>query len=159
MSHNTPMATDAGPNFSVAHLGPVAELMQYRYAAPALGGRQVPGKIFLKETLGLTGVEMSWNSFPPGVGMPFLHAHREHEEVYLFIAGTGEFMVDDQVFPIQEGSVVRVAPAGVRAYRNTGSGPLHFIVLQVKQDSLAAATVEDGIVVPNPVRWPEAETA
>lgn len=159
MSRNTPTTTDTGTNFSAGHLGPFADLMQYSFAAPALGGRQVPGKIFLKEALGLTGVEMSWNCFPPGIAMPFLHAHREHEEVYLFIKGQGEFMVDEEVFPIQEGSVVRVAPAGARAYRNTGSEPLHFIVLQVKQGSLAVGTVDDGIVLQTPLHWPAAETA
>lgn len=159
MSRNTPMTMESGANFSAGHLGPFADLMQYSFAAPALGGRQVPGKIFLKEALGLTGVEMSWNCFPPGIGMPFLHAHREHEEIYLFIAGQGEFMVDEQVFPVQEGSVVRVAPAGARAYRNTGSEPLHFIVLQVKAGSLAAATVEDGIVLQAQIRWPETQSA
>ncbi|MFC5303396.1 cupin domain-containing protein [Azospira restricta] len=159
MSRNTPLAVEHGPNFSAGHLGPFADLMQYEFVVPALGNRKVPGKVFLKEPLALSGAEMSWNCFPPGLAMPFLHAHREHEEVYLFIAGSGEFMVDDRVFPVAEGSVVRVAPAGVRAYRNTGDTPLHFIVLQVRAGSLSASTVDDGIVVHNPLRWPESAAA
>lgn len=154
MSKDTPLAVDHGPNFSAGHLGRFADLMQYEFVVPALGNRKVPGKVFLKEPLALTGVEMSWNCFPPGLAIPFLHAHREHEEVYLFISGSGEFMVDERVFPVAEGSVVRVAPAGARAYRNTGSAPLHFIVLQVKAGSLAASTVDDGEVIDRPLRWP-----
>lgn len=154
MSRNTPAAAENGAHFTAVHLGPMSELGQYSFDVPALG-RQIPGKVFLKEPLGLTGVEMSWNTFPPGAAMPFLHTHREHEEIYLFISGQGEFMVDEQVFKVGEGSVVRVSPSGVRAYRNTGSEPLHFIVLQVKEGSLSAGTIEDGVRVDQPLRWPE----
>jgi len=152
-------AVDHGPHHSVARLGPLDDLMRYSFTVPALGNRQVPGKVFLKDAMALTGVEMSWNCFPPGVAMPFLHAHREHEEVYLFLSGRGEFMVDDEVFPVAEGSVVRVAPAGVRAYRNSGDVPMHFIVLQVRAGSLEVSTIDDGIVVDRPLRWPEPASA
>ena len=142
-----------GAQFSVGDLGPFDQLMHYRFSVPALGGRAVPGKVFLKDALQLTGVEVSYNCFPPGVGMPFLHAHQRHEEIYLFTSGQGEFMVDGEVFPVGEGSVVRVAPGGTRAYRKTGQQPLYFIVLQVTVNSLSAGTIDDGIVQGKPV-WP-----
>lgn len=154
MTSNAPFPVLNGRNYSAGQLGAFADLSQYSFAVPALGGRQIPGKVFLKGQLGLSGVEMSFNTFPPGVGMPFLHAHREHEEVYLFIAGQGEFQVDGEIFPVSEGSVVCVAPNGARAYRNVGSGPLHFIVLQVRENSLDAATIEDGIPLERKVSWP-----
>lgn len=153
MSQTTPFPVESGQHFSVGHLGSFAGLHQYSFSVPALGNKQIPGKVFLKDQIGLTGVEMSYNTFPPGVGMPFLHAHKENEEVYLVISGQGEFMVDETIFPIQEGSVVRVAPAGARAYRNTGTDALHFIVLQVKENSLSAATIEDGIVLEGAMNW------
>lgn len=136
-------ALHSGPHFTATHLGPQADLLAHRYVAPQ--GFEVPGKVFLRETLGATGIEISWNSFPVGSGMPFLHAHREHEEIYLFTAGTGEFQVDGKIFPVNEGSVVRIAPAGARAYRNTGNTPLHFIVLQVRPNSINGGAIEDGI--------------
>lgn len=145
-------AVETGAHFSAVHLGPLSELMQYSFFAPALG-RSIPGKVFLKELLGLTGVEMSWTCFPPGAGMPFLHAHREHEEVFLFLSGQGEFLIDDQLVPVGPGTVVRVAPAGARAYRNTGAEPLYFIVLQVRQGSLQASTVEDGVPLEGALNW------
>lgn len=152
MTQTTATAAQTGSHFAVAHLGRLAELGQYAFDVPALGCK-IPGKVFLKEALGLTGVEISWNSFPAGGGIAFLHAHREHEEIYLFVAGQGEFVVDGEVFAIGEGSVVRVAPAGVRAYRNTGETPLTFIVLQVKAGSLAAGTIEDGLLVQGALPW------
>lgn len=155
MSQITPFPVESGQNYTAGHLGAFAELQRYSFTVPALGGKKVPGKVFVKEQLGLTGLEMSYNTFPPSIGMPFLHAHRENEEVYLFISGKGEFMVDGEVFPVSEGSVVRVTPAGVRAYRNTGEDALHFIVLQVKENSLSAATIEDGFVIDGGVHWPD----
>lgn len=38
-----------GAQFSVGHLGPFDQLMHYRFSVPALGGRAVPGKVFLKD--------------------------------------------------------------------------------------------------------------
>ncbi len=61
--------------------------------------------------------------------------------------------MDGEVFPIGKGSVVRVAPEGSRAYRNTGEQPLYFIVLQVAVNSLRVGTIDDGIVQGKPA-WP-----
>ena len=153
MSQTAAFPTQHGAQFSVGHLGPFAELLNYRFSLPALNGREVPGKVFVKDALQLTGVEMSYNCFPPGFSMPFLHAHRDNEEVYLFLSGQGEFMVDGEAFAVSEGSVVRVAPGGSRAYRNAGEAPMYFIVLQVKHGSEPASGIADGVPMGKP-EWP-----
>ena len=48
----------------------------------------------------------------------------------MIIKGEGEFRVDDKVFPVTEGSLVRVAPAGKRALRNTGKE--HMVVMCIQ---------------------------
>ena len=141
----------SGANFTATDLGPQADLLEHTYVTP--GGFAVPGKVFLRETLGASGVEISWNTYPPGVGAPFLHSHREHEEVYLFTGGEGQFQVDGDIFPVREGSVVRVAPAGARAYRNTGEAALHFIVLQVRPGTVCGGSIEDGVPLDAPLSW------
>ena len=85
--------------------------------------------------------------------MPFLHAHREHEEIYLFTGGKGEFQVDGEIIPVSEGSAVRVAPGGARAWRNTSSEALTFLVLQVKPNSIHGGPIEDGIPLNTPLSW------
>ena len=35
------------------------------------------------QTLGLTGAEVSFNSLPAGVSVPFVHSHKENEEIYI----------------------------------------------------------------------------
>ncbi len=99
-------------NFDAVALGRMAGLGDYAVAlSPEVS---IPGKVFAGSALNATGAEISFQSFAPGTQTGFLHAHRSHEELYLFISGSGEFQVDGRVFPVSEGSAVRVAPEDVR---------------------------------------------
>jgi mannose-6-phosphate isomerase-like protein (cupin superfamily) len=140
-------------NFSHVAAGPLAEWHRWEFLHEGLG-RKFPGKLFLQECLGLTGMELSLSVLPPGRAIPFLHRHRRNEEVYVFLSGEGEFQVDGRCFPVHEGSVVRVSPEGKRAYRNTGTTPLAFLVIQAPANAGAPATTSDGEAVPGPVNWP-----
>ena len=139
-------------NFSVFQAGSPSEWSKGEFAHPAFQ-RPVRGKFFLAEPLGLTGMEVSLNSLPPKVAVPFLHAHREHEELYLFLAGRGELQVDGEYVAVGPGTAVRVAPAGKRSWRNLGDEALVYLVIQAKAGSLAAATIKDGQPVDAPVVW------
>lgn len=46
--------------------------------------------------------------------MPFFHSHKTNEENYIILSGVGKFQVNDDVFDIAEGSVVRVSPGCFR---------------------------------------------
>jgi mannose-6-phosphate isomerase-like protein (cupin superfamily) len=118
--------------------------------------RATPGKRFLQEALGLSGMEVSLNALPRGAGTPFVHRHRRNEEVYLFVAGRGQFQVDGETFGVGEGTVVRVSPEGGRALRNVGDGPLVFVVVQAPAGQIGGATISDGELVSPSVSWPPA---
>jgi mannose-6-phosphate isomerase-like protein (cupin superfamily) len=135
-----------------AEIGPLSELGRYVYSLPGTS-LAVEGKVFLGPLLGLTGAEISINRMLPGQGMPFLHRHKQNEEVFIFIGGEGEFRVDGNVFPVREGSVVRVARDGERCWRNTGSSELIYIVVQSREGSYEGHTTMDGIPVRRPVSW------
>jgi mannose-6-phosphate isomerase-like protein (cupin superfamily) len=92
------------------------------------------------------------NRLPAGKGIPFVHAHKKNEELYIFIRGSGTFFVDGDEFPIQEGSLIRVAPAGERAFK-AGSEDLYFFCIQTEAGSLTQATLEDGIRLPTATSW------
>jgi uncharacterized cupin superfamily protein len=106
--------------------------------------RPVRGKFFLGQPLGLTGMEVSINSLPPSAAMPFLHTHREHEEVYIFLSGEGEFVVDSERFAVKAGTTVRVGLEGKRGWRNTGTAPLVYVVIQARAGSVGAVPIADG---------------
>ena len=44
-------------------------------------------RIELNERLTLTGAEISLNELPAGAGVPFVHSHKENEEIYGILSG------------------------------------------------------------------------
>jgi mannose-6-phosphate isomerase-like protein (cupin superfamily) len=143
----------AGANFSAIDLGPLAELDAYKLEVPAMK-REVRGKLFIRELLSMTGMEVSMNKLPAGASIPFYHQHKENEEAYIFVGGSGQMQVDGDTFDVQEGSIVRVGTAGSRVLRNTSTEPLYYICVQARENSLNQATIEDGIKSDASVNWP-----
>ena len=123
------------------------------YVLPVAPGMEIQGKVFKGQTLQTTGAEISFQSFAPGKETGFLHTHQTHEELYIFVSGKGEFQVDGQVFPVGEGSVVRVAPEGKRSVRNNGTEPLIMICVQYKAQTFTAQDAADGQLLQEPVKW------
>lgn len=104
------------------------------------------GKIFLKELTNSTGTEVSISVLPPKTDLPIFHSHKQNEETYIILNGKGKFQVDDQCFDISEGSVVRIAPAGLRGMTNSSDEQMIYIVIQSKENSLEQYTREDGVI-------------
>jgi len=108
---------------------------------------EVKGKLFLKEYLDTTAMEVSISTLEPGTKTPFLHRHRQNEELYVILSGEGLMELNDERFSIKEGSLVRVAPSVARGMINTGSTQLLFICIQAKDHSLEGYTLRDGMKV------------
>lgn len=148
----TKLETESGANFTAAHLGEWSALHNFAYEIPG-ADRGFPGKLFLIGQLGLTGMEVSLNVLPPGGAVPFYHKHQTNEELYVFIKGTGQFQVDDEVIEIGEGTVIRVATGGERTWRNNSDEDLYYIVVQAPEGGFEGGTVEDGEGIERAVRW------
>ncbi len=110
--------TVRGTNFTCFHAGLMESWSQFRLEPP-----DVPlparGKLFLRRLLGSAGLEMSLNVVPPSKGIPFLHKHRQNDEVYVVVGGRGQFLVDSECIDVAEGSVLRLCPAAARAWKST----------------------------------------
>ena len=142
-----------GSTFKAAAIGPFKNLDKYSYALPG-SSITVSGKLFLNELLGLTGSEISFNKLPPKQSMPFYHKHHKNEEVYIFLSGEGDFQIDDEVFPVKEGTVVRVHPDGERTWRNvSNSNDLTYIVIQAPAGQIEATKTNDGVALKKSVSW------
>ena len=70
-----------------------------------------------------------------------------------FLAARGQFQVDGNVFDVEEGSVVRVAPEGRRSVRNNGSVPLIMLCVQYLCGSFDENDAADGDIVHASVQW------
>jgi mannose-6-phosphate isomerase-like protein (cupin superfamily) len=143
-----------GTNFCSVDVGEFSHLDSYKLEVPALN-RTVNGKLFLKQFLGFTGMQISMNKLPAGRSVPFYHAHKENEEAYIFTGGKGQMQIDGQTFDVREGSIVRVSPNGMRSIRNNSSDDLYYICVQAKNGSLNVETMEDGVRSDSPVTWPD----
>ncbi len=142
-----------GQNFAVADVGLFSDLRQFTFEA-AEAPLALEGKVFLKQILHLSSAEISFNNLPPKTSVPFYHTHRLNEEIYIFIQGNGEFQVDDCVFPVKEGTVVRVDPNGERCMRNLSDrDDLCWIVIQSRAGSYPDHTIQDGCGVRRRVSW------
>ena len=97
---------------------------------------------------------MSLNVVPPGKGIPFLHKHRQNDEVYVVVGGQGQFLVDDECIDVAEGSVLRLSPAAARAWRNNSDAPLYFLCLQYRADGVIEGGTADGQKVEGKPAWP-----
>ena len=143
--------TAEAANFSAVNVGKMSEIKDY---VLELGPDvRIPGKVFGGAALKATGGEFSFQVFQPGTETGFLHTHKTHEELYFFLGGSGEFQVDGQVFPVSEGSVVRVAPAGKRSVRNNGTAPLVMLCVQYRGNTFTAEDAADGNILSEPVKW------
>ncbi len=151
----TQLDTIQGPNFSGAHIGALGDLDHYQFFHPRGKGRGFPGKLFLKDALAMNGMEVSINKLGVGQSMPFNHKHTAHEELYIFLSGSGQFLVDGTLIDVQEGSVIRVAPEGVRTWRNRSQEDLYYIVIQAMAGSMQATTIEDGVMCAEKPIWPD----
>lgn len=139
-------------NYTIHETGKTAQWPDHSLEVPGLG--KIEGKQFVKDLLGTTGCEISINSLPANAGMPFYHKHDQNEEVYIFIQGRGEMQIDDDIIKVQEGSLVNIAPQGMRTWRNTGVEPLVYLIIQVKQHSLDQYSLTDGVIGEDAVTWP-----
>ena len=141
-----------GKNYSLVNSGKFEDLPQYKLKHPRFEN-PVSGKLFLKDHLNATGMQLSLGVLPPGFALPFTHMHKQNEELYIFVGGKGQMQVDGEELDVEEGSVVRVATAGDRTLRNNSDGPLYYLVVQAKENSLSQDTFDDGIPGTNPPEW------
>lgn len=105
--------------------------------------RKFEGKQFVKEATGATSCEISFGTMPTGQAVPFFHSHKANEENYIILSGAGKFQVDDEVFDISEGSVIRVSTGCDRNLKCTSAEPMTYICIQAKEGSLGAYTAND----------------
>lgn len=138
-------------NFTAINVGSLDSIVDYSFIHPKTQ-KEVTGKVFVKEATKATGSEISFTTIPPQTELPYFHIHNKDEETYIILRGSGYYQVDEDCFPITEGSVIRVAPAGKRGLCNTSNEPMVYICIQTKENSLEEHTTDDGSrVVVDPI--------
>ena len=109
--------------------------------APGVEGR------FGRKHLDSDHLGVSYFHYAPGFRAPIGHHHREQEEVYVVVGGTGRILLDDEVRGLRQWDVVRVSPTVVRALE-AGSDGLEVI-------AIGSDRPEEGDGVQAEVTWPD----
>lgn len=65
---------------------------------------------------------VSYFRYGPGFRAPYGHRHREQEEAYVVVGGSGRIRLDDEVRELRRWDVVRVSPEVVRAFEGGEDG-------------------------------------
>ena len=103
------------------------------------------GRVELHDTLALTGAEVSVNPLPAGACVPFVHAHKNNEEIYGILAGEGKAVIDGEEVALAAGDWLKIAPAAKRQFFAGADSSITYVCIQVKENSLGAFTAEDAI--------------
>ena len=75
---------------------------------------------FARGSLGLEKSGISYQRLAPGFRIPFGHKHKEQEEVYVVVGGSGRVKIDDEVLDFRQWDVIRCGPGTWRCFE---SGP------------------------------------
>ncbi|MCW2969523.1 MAG: hypothetical protein JWO23_650 [Solirubrobacterales bacterium] len=110
--------------------------------APGIEGR------FGRKQLDSRDLGISHFRYAANLRSPMAHSHREQEEAYVVVAGSGRVLLDGEVHDLRQWDVVRVAPEVVRAFE---AGPEGLDVIAV-----GGPKPPDGDGVPGAATWPDA---
>ena len=100
----------------------------------------------LHDKLGLTGAEISINELPAGAGVPFVHSHRQNEEIYGILAGKGRAVMGGGEGGSGAGDGVGGATAVKREVSAAADSGMKYGCIQVKQNSLEGDTADDAVM-------------
>ncbi len=127
--------------FAVVNLLEVEDSVGGR--APGIQGR------FARKHLDSRDLGVSHFRYAANVRSAAAHSHREQEEAYIVVAGSGRILLDEETHDLRRWDVVRVAPEVVRAFE---AGPDGLEVIAV-----GGPKPDGGDGVRADLAWPDAQ--
>jgi mannose-6-phosphate isomerase-like protein (cupin superfamily) len=131
------------PDYAIVNLLELDDTVEGR--VPGLEGR------FSRKDLGSRDLGVSHWRYEPGTRNPLAHSHREQEEAYVVVAGSGRVRLDEEMRDVRAWDVIRVAPEVVRAFE---SGPEGLELI-----AIGGPKPEGGDGVRSEAPWPDAGEA
>ena len=110
------------PNWTLKNFNAVRDVsppdvaIEWRFARAALGSPELGASRF---------------TYEPGARMPWGHRHREQEELYVVVGGSGRAKLDDEVIELEAWDALRVAPEVIRSFEG---GPEGLALIAVGND-------------------------
>ena len=110
---------------------------------------RVPGleARFARTQLESRDLGVSHFRYAPNLRSPFAHSHREQEEAYVVVAGSGRALLDGELVELAQWDILRIAPEVVRSLE-AGADGLEVI-------AIGGPKCADGDGVSGEAVWPE----
>ena len=102
------------PDFAIANLKEIED-------SAAARGPDIEAR-FARKHLDSDHLGVSYFRYAPGYRSPIGHRHREQEEAYVVVSGSGRVRLDDEIVELRQWDVVRVAPNVVRSFEGGPDG-------------------------------------
>ena len=126
-------------SYTVVNLRELEDVVGER--APGIEGRFARSKIDSRD------LGVSLFSYGANLRSPAAHSHREQEEAYVVVSGSGRVLLDGELKELRQWDVLRVAPEVVRAFE---AGPDGLDIVAVGGPKPAEG---DGVM--GTATWPE----
>ena len=85
------------------------------------------------------------NALPRKTSVPFVHSHKQNQEIYYILEGDGKFVIDGEEVALYKGDAIKLAPKAKRQLF-AGDRGISYLCLQVKEGSLEQHTAGDAII-------------
>ena len=105
----------------------IKNLKEVEDQAPKFGFSPGLEARFPRDELGTEQSGISYQRLAPSFRVPFGHKHKEEEEVYVLVGGSGRVKLDDDVCELRQWDAVRVAPQVMRCFE-AGPDGLEIVV-------------------------------
>lgn len=90
--------------------------------APGYGMGEICEARFVREALGAEHIGLAHYRMKPGRRLGFGHRHTEAEEVYVVLAGSGRFKIEDEIVEVGPKDTVYCPPAAMREWEAGPAG-------------------------------------
>ncbi len=122
-------------DFTKVNLADVEDVAVKHGLAPDMEGR------FVKYPLSLEKTGLSYQRLAPNFRMPFGHRHREQEEVYAILEGSGRMKLEDEIIDVAKDDFVRVLGPVARSIE-AGPDGITFLALGAPASATAESDAE-----------------
>jgi uncharacterized cupin superfamily protein len=120
----------------------IKNLKEAEDVAAAAGFGDVQEIRFAHGDLNAEQTGVSFQRVKPGKRHAFAHRHKETEEIYVVLSGSGRVKLDDQVEDVGPLDAIRIGPAVTRAFA-AGDDGLELLVFSPRMAQGDAEIVED----------------
>jgi mannose-6-phosphate isomerase-like protein (cupin superfamily) len=110
-----------------------------------VGADRAPGfeARFARNHIDSDHLGVSFFRYPPSFKTPFGHHHREQEEAYVVVEGSGRMRLGDEIIELRQWDVVRVAPQVVRSFESGPEGMAYLAIGNDRPEGGDGVLVED----------------